>query len=96
MHPHETQEFAALMALLGEVFRVEMTPTLLEIYRRLLDRFTIEEISVAVWHTLEHSTYFPMPAQLIEALEQVNYRRLNRERDEREEREAEERRHASQ
>jgi hypothetical protein len=63
----ELEEFAVLMATLGEVFTREVSTTLTEIYFRVLSSWTIDEISHAAWEHIARGTFFPKPVELIDS-----------------------------
>ena len=65
------KDFAVQMAVLEEVFNKTMSDKKAQIYFRLLNNYSVKSLEKAVAHLLKTKriTTFPLPAEIIEAIE---------------------------
>ena len=63
------QRFALALAKLAEVFRVALTPILVEAYREALTDWPIESLEAGARALVRESKFFPRPVEWAEAAE---------------------------
>lgn len=72
MNRQDTQQFAKLMAAIGELYEKKISTQLLDIYFQTLKRFSFADVSSAVnahVNNADSGQFFPKPADLIRQLE---------------------------
>jgi hypothetical protein len=68
MIKNDLNQFAKIMAVLGELYSKSITETLLSLYWRLLKPYPIEKIKEAVYSYLnheDHGSFMPKPSDII-------------------------------
>lgn len=63
------KRFAAAMAKLAEVYRVELTPVMVEAYREALIEWPIEGLEGGARAIIKESKFFPRPVEWSDAAE---------------------------
>ncbi len=69
MLEEDSSQFAKLIMSVSEIYRLPFSPTTIEIYWRLLERFNIKDVSDAVHCHMEFCKYPPTPADIIMAID---------------------------
>jgi hypothetical protein len=64
------QRFAAALGALAEVFRVQLTPLLVEAYHEALRQWPIDALTGAARELIRNNRYFPRPVEWAEAAEE--------------------------
>ena len=84
MLKQESAEFAKLITGIGEIYRWEFSPQVIEIYWRVLEPFSLEDVKAAVYRHIQDpdvGKFLPKPADIIMAKEfQERYRGYVRKR----------------
>ena len=68
MLEEDSSQFAKLIMSVSEIYRLPFSSTTIEIYWRLLERFSIEDVSDAIHCHMEVCKYPPTPADIIMAI----------------------------
>lgn len=72
MFERESLSFAKLIAGIGEIYRWEFSPTAIEIYWRILEPFSLEDVRAAIYRHMQNpdvGKFLPKPADIIMAIE---------------------------
>lgn len=75
MIQNDLQQFAKIMTVLGELYSKPITETLVEIYWRILQKYSIQSIQGAVNVYLNHEEegrFMPKPADIIRHINEVH------------------------
>jgi len=72
MFKQDSSSFAELITGLGEIYRWEFSPATIEIYWRILEPFSLEDVRAAIYRHIQDpdaGKYLPKPADIIMAIE---------------------------
>ena len=64
MEEGRRERFALVMAVLGEVYRTDLTETMIEVYYEVLAKVPIDKIEENARHHMENEVFFPKPIEL--------------------------------
>lgn len=65
MTPQQKPEFIMTVCAIGEMFKREITETIIEIYWKIFERFEMEAFKQAASRVMMKAEYFPVPAVIL-------------------------------